>query len=56
MVTIQLEVLQAHSFQQRYETVRYPGWNVSIAAHDVCLQEEEERKAALKAEAPETHP
>lgn len=56
MVTIQLEVLQAHSFQQWYENVRYPGWDVSIAARDVCLREEEERKAALKAEAPETHP
>lgn len=56
MVTIQLEVLQAHSFQQRYVTVRYPGWDVSIAARNVCLQQEEETKAALKAEAPETHP
>lgn len=54
MVTIHLEVLQAHSSPQGYKTARYPGWDLSVGAQDVCLQEEEERKADLKAEASET--
>jgi len=55
MVTILLEVLhEARSSQQRYKTVRYPGRDLSIAAQDMCLQEEEETKAGFKAEAPES--
>lgn len=49
---LHVEVLQVQPFQQGYKTLRCRGW--ALSAQDVHLQEEEERKAYVKAEAPET--